>query len=56
MLDADGKGWSFALPEVKFTDLSAPTNGGNSDIFKNVTLQAFRDATEGCTVRLQRWD
>ena len=56
MLDADGKGWSFALPEVKFTDLSAPTNGGNSDIFKNLTLQAFRDATEGCTVRLQRWD
>lgn len=56
MLDANGQGWSIALPEVKFTDLSAPTNGGNSDIFKNLTLQAFRDATEGCTVRLQRWD
>ena len=55
-LDSSGRGWSFSMPEVKFSDIAQPVTGNNSDVFKTVSLTAYKDATEVATVRLQRWD
>lgn len=55
-IDANGRGWSMSLPQVKFSDVSSPTQGNNTDVFKNISVTAYKDPTESCTVRLQRWD
>ncbi len=55
-IDANSRGWSIALPQVKFSDLTAPVTGNNTDVFKNISVTAYKDPTEACTVRLQRWD
>jgi len=55
-IDANGRGWSMSLPQVKFSDVNSPTQGNNTDIFKNISVTAYKDPTESCTVRLQRWD
>lgn len=55
-IDANGRGWSLSLPQVKFSDVTAPVQGNNTDVFKNIAVTAYKDATEACTVRLQRWD
>ena len=53
--DANGKGWSFSFPQVKFSDLGADTSGMNQEDYETGTVTAFLDTTEGCTVRVQRW-
>ena len=55
-IDANGRGWSMSLPQVKFSDVNAPVQGNNTDVFKNISVTAYKDPTESCTVRLQRWD
>lgn len=55
-IDANGRGWSISLPQVKFSDVNSPTQGNNTDVFKNISVTAYKDPTESCTVRLQRWD
>lgn len=55
-IDANGRGWSMSLPQVKFSDVNSPTQGNNTDVFKNISVTAYKDPTESCTVRLQRWD
>lgn len=55
-IDANGRGWSLSLPQVKFSDVNSPTQGNNTDVFKNISVTAYKDPTEACTVRLQRWD
>lgn len=55
-IDANGRGWSMSLPQVKFSDVNSPVQGNNTDVFKNVSVTAYKDPTEACTVRLQRWD
>lgn len=55
-IDANSRGWSISLPQVKFSDLTAPVTGNNTDVFKNISVTAYKDPTEACTVRLQRWD
>lgn len=53
--DANGKGWSFSFPQVKFSDLGADTSGMNQEDYETGTVTAYLDPTEGCTVRVQRW-
>lgn len=53
--DANGKAWSFSFPEAKFSDIGADTNGLDQEDYKNGSIQAYLDSTEGCTVRVQRW-
>jgi hypothetical protein len=55
-IDANNRGWSISLPQVKFSDVNSPTQGNNTDVFKNISVTAYKDPTESCTVRLQRWD
>jgi len=55
-IDANGRGWSLSLPQVKFSDVNSPTQGNNADVFKNISVTAYKDPTEACTVRLQLWD
>lgn len=55
-IDANGRGWSMSLPQVKFSDLNSPVQGNNTDVFKNISVTAYKDPTEACTVRVQRWD
>lgn len=55
-IDANNRGWSMSLPQVKFSDVNSPVQGNNTDVFKNISVTAYKDPTEACTVRLQRWD
>ena len=55
-IDANNRGWSISLPQVKFSDVNSPVQGNNTDVFKNISVTAYKDPTESCTVRLQRWD
>lgn len=55
-IDANDRGWSLSLPQVKFSDVNSSTQGNNTDVFKNISVTAYKDPTEACTVRLQRWD
>lgn len=56
MLDANSRGYSISYPQSKFSDVANPVSGNNADIFQQVSVTAYKDPTELCTVRLQRWD
>jgi len=55
ILDANSRGYSVSYPQAKFSDVENPVASNNSDIFKTLAVTAYKDPTEGCTVRLQRW-
>lgn len=55
VLDANSRGYSVSYPQAKWSDVENPVNGNNSDIFKNVSMTAYKDPTELVTVRMQRW-
>lgn len=55
MLDANSRGYSVSYPQAKWSDVESPVTGNNSDVFKNVSMTAYKDPTENVTVRLQRW-
>jgi hypothetical protein len=55
-VDANSRGWSFAIPQAKITDLSVPVQGPGSDIFRTMTVSGYRSQAQDCTLRLQRWD
>jgi hypothetical protein len=55
LIDPTHKGWSFSLPQAKFSDAGADTQGLDQDDYKDLALQAFLDPTELCTIRVQRW-
>lgn len=55
-VDANGRGWSVAMPQAKITDLSVPVSGPGSDIFRSMTVAGYRSQAQDCTLRLQRWD
>jgi hypothetical protein len=54
--DANGRGWSVAMPQAKITDLSVPVSGPGADIFRAMTVAGYRSQAQDCTLRLQRWD
>lgn len=53
--DGAGNCWSFAIPQLKWTDGSADTRGRDQDDFKRLTFQAELDTTELISMRVQRW-
>lgn len=55
IVDADGKGWSFSFPKVKFSDLGADTSGLNQEDYETGTVTAYYDDIEDCTICVQRW-
>lgn len=54
-VDSSGRGWSHQFGTVKFSDLTADTQGLNQTDYKNGTMVALKDATQLCTHRMQRW-
>lgn len=56
MIDVNRNGYSISFPELKYSDAGADTSGPNQDDLLELSATAILDATELCTVRLQRWD
>jgi hypothetical protein len=54
-IDENGRGYSMSYPQAKFSSVQNPTQGNNTDVFKNIDVTAYLDPVEGCTLRLQRW-
>ena len=52
--DNDGNGYTFCLPEVKFTDGQRLAGGINTDVIAELSFTAFRDATEDATITIRR--
>tara|TARA_S200002703_G_scaffold143894_1_gene137196 strand:+ start:7014 stop:8168 length:1155 start_codon:yes stop_codon:yes gene_type:complete len=55
LIDANGRGYSFSLPTVKFSDAGADVTGSNTDTMVSVSYQATLDSDEDITLRMQRW-
>jgi hypothetical protein len=55
LIDANGRGYSFSLPTVKFSDAGADVTGSNTDTMVSVSYQATLDSDENITLRMQRW-
>lgn len=55
LIDANGRGYTFSMPTVKFSDAGADVSGSNTDTMVAVTYQATLNSTQACTVRMQRW-
>jgi hypothetical protein len=56
MEDSSGRGWSISFPEIKYSDAAADVSGSNTDVLEELSVTAYKDPVEACTVRLQRWD
>ena len=52
--DNDGNGYTFCLPEVKFTDGQRLAGGINTDVIAELSFTAFRDATEDATITVRK--
>lgn len=55
-VDAAGNAIVIDMPQVKFTSGQRVGGGINTDVFADMQYQAYRDPTEGITIRLQKWD
>lgn len=55
LIDANDRGYTFSMPTVKFNDAGADVSGSNTDTMVSIGYQATLNATESCTVRMQRW-
>lgn len=53
--NAAGQAISFSMPEHKWSDYAAETQGLNTDDYFTGTGQAYLDPTEAITMRVQRW-
>ncbi len=51
---AQGNVYIIDLPAVKFTDGQRVAGGRNQDIIADLSFQAFRDSTEGITIRIAK--
>lgn len=52
--DADGNSYVFTLPRVKFTQGSVVAGGADQDVLANLSFQALRDPSTGCTFQIDR--
>jgi hypothetical protein len=52
--DADGNSYVFTLPRVKFTQGAVVAGGADQDVLANLSFQALRDPTTGCTLQIDR--
>lgn len=53
--DAAGNGYVFEIPSAKITKATAPIGGKNSDVMDDVAFAAYRDASEGVTLRITKF-
>lgn len=53
--DADSNKYVVEFPQVKYTDGARVAGGQNQDIIADMSFTAYRDATEGCTMRMVRF-
>jgi hypothetical protein len=53
--DATGTSYVVDFPSVKFTSGRRVAGAINTDVIAEMAFTAFRDATEGITVRIARW-
>ena len=51
--DSDGNGYTFCLPEVKFTDGQRLAGGINTDVIAELSFTAYADADDG-TIQIHR--
>ena len=49
-----GNAYIIDLPAVKFTDGTRVAGGRNQDIIADLSFTAFRDSTEGITIRIAK--
>ncbi len=54
LVDTNNRGYAVSYPKAKFSDVDSGTQGNNSDVFKNVSMTAYKDPVELTTVRMQR--
>lgn len=53
--DAANNAYLFEFPEVKITNAKRNAQGQNADVMADLSISAFRDASEGITVRITKW-
>jgi len=53
--DAANNAYLIELPEIKVTNAKRNAPGQNQDVMADLTLSAFRDASEGITIRIVKW-
>jgi len=53
--DDDGNGYVIDLPQIKYTNGRRIAGGINTDIIASMEWQAYKDATELKTIRIQRF-
>jgi len=53
--DADGNGYVIDLPKVKYTSGQRVAGGQNQDIIADMAFEAYREPTEGVTIRIARF-
>jgi len=53
--DNEGNAYIFTFHRVKFQSDTVNVGGLNSDVMENLTWQAIRDATYGCTIQIDKF-
>lgn len=53
--DAANNAYLIELPEIKITNAKRNAQAQNQDVMADLTLAAFRDPTEGITIRIVKW-
>ncbi len=54
--DDAGNTYIIDFPSIKYTDGENVVSGENTDIIADLPFTAFRDATEGITIRIAKFD
>ena len=54
--EGEGNAYIFTFHRVKFQSDTVNVGGLNSDVMENLTWQAIRDATYGCTIQIDKFE
>lgn len=55
LVDSSAQSFAVSMPQMKWTDIAAPTRGINQDDYLEGTFSAYLDPTELCTVKVFRF-
>jgi hypothetical protein len=55
LIDGTGKGWTFSLPTAKHDDAGIDTAGMDQEDYLTLSGMASLNATQNCTIKVQRW-
>lgn len=55
-VDAEGNALIITMPKIKYSEGSVVAGGSNQDVMVDLTYQAMRDPTTGCTIQIDRFD